>query len=168
MKTLRRLIPDMKLQAEKLSSDFLNTIEVTMNDFKDAFKDVMPSTMREVYVEIPDVSWSDIGGLGTIKKELQEAVEWPLKYPDIYNALGYSIPKGILLHGPSGNGKTMLAKAVAKDSEVNFISVRGPELISKWVGESERGIREVFRRARQASPCIIFLTAISTFFPLIV
>ena len=165
MKTLRRLIPDMKLQAEKLSSDFLNTIEVTMNDFKDAFKDVMPSTMREVYVEIPDVSWSDIGGLGTIKKELQEAVEWPLKYPDIYNALGYSIPKGILLHGPSGNGKTMLAKAVAKDSEVNFISVRGPELISKWVGESERGIREVFRRARQASPCIIFFDEIDSLAP---
>ena len=166
MKTLRRLIPGMKLQTEKLSSDFLNQIEVTMGDFREAFKDVMPSTMREVYVEIPDVSWSDIGGLHTIKKELQEAVEWPLKYPDIYNALGYSLPKGILLHGPSGNGKTMLAKAVAKDSEANFISVRGPELISKWVGESERGIREVFRRARQASPCVIFFDEIDSLTPI--
>ena len=166
MKTLRRLIPGMKLQTEKLSSDFLNQIEVTMGDFREAFKDVMPSTMREVYVEIPDVSWSDIGGLHSIKKELQEAVEWPLKYPDIYNALGYSLPKGILLHGPSGNGKTMLAKAVAKDSEANFISVRGPELISKWVGESERGIREVFRRARQASPCVIFFDEIDSLTPI--
>ena len=166
MKTLRRLIPGMKLQTEKLSSDFLNQIEVTMGDFREAFKDVMPSTMREVYVEIPDVSWSDIGGLHTIKKELQEAVEWPLKYPDIYNALGYSLPKGILLHGPSGNGKPMLAKAVAKDSEANFISVRGPELISKWVGESERGIREVFRRARQASPCVIFFDEIDSLTPI--
>jgi transitional endoplasmic reticulum ATPase len=118
--------------------------------------------MREVFLEPPDVKWEDIGGLEQVKRELQEAVEWPLKYPDLYTKLGHSVPKGILLHGPSGTGKTLLAKAVATESEANFISVKGPELLSKWVGESERGIREVFRRARQASPCIIFFDEIDS------
>jgi transitional endoplasmic reticulum ATPase len=107
--------------------------------------------MREVYLEPPDVPWSEIGGLDDIKRELQEAVEWPMRFPDMYRQLGHAIPKGILLHGPSGTGKTLLAKAIATESEANFISVKGPELISKWIGESERGIREIFRRARQAS-----------------
>lgn len=165
MKTLRRVLPEMKMEDEKLGPEFLNKLEVTMADFENALKDVMPSAMREVYLETPDVNWSDIGGLENLKKELQEAVEWPLKYPDLYSRTGYSMPKGILLYGPSGTGKTLLAKAVASESEANFISVRGPELLSKWVGESERGIREVFRRARQAAPCIIFFDEIESVAP---
>jgi len=125
----------------------------------------MPSAMREVYLESPDVEWADIGGLDEVKKELQEAVEWPLRYPDLYTKLGHSNPKGILMHGPSGTGKTMLAKAVATESEANFISVKGPELLSKWVGESERGIREIFRRARQAAPCVVFFDEIDSIAP---
>jgi transitional endoplasmic reticulum ATPase len=121
--------------------------------------------MREVYLESPDVRWQDIGGLDNIKRELQEAVEWPLKYPDLYAAIGHVAPKGILLYGPSGTGKTMLAKAVATESEANFISVKGPELVSKWIGESERGIREIFRRARQAAPCVIFLDEMDSIAP---
>jgi transitional endoplasmic reticulum ATPase len=136
-----------------------------MRDFEDALKDITPSAMREVYLETPEVKWTEIGGLEGTKKELQEAVEWPMKYPDAYEHMGYSIPKGILLYGPSGTGKTMLAKAVATESEANFISVRGPELLSKWVGESERAVREVFRRARQASPCIIFFDEVDALAP---
>ncbi|MDG6995197.1 MAG: CDC48 family AAA ATPase [Nitrososphaerota archaeon] len=166
MKTLRRVLPELKLQEDKLTPEFLNKLQVTNEDFQLAFKDVTPSAMREVYIETPDVRWSDIGGLDSIKKELQEAVEWPLKYPDLYSTIGYSMPKGILLFGPSGTGKTLLAKSVATESEANFISIRGPELLSKWVGESERGVREVFRRARQASPCIIFFDEIDALAPL--
>lgn len=165
MKTLRRMLPELKLEEDKLQPEFLNRLQVTMDDFENALKDVMPSAMREVYLETPDVHWSDIGGLESVKKELQEAVEWPLKYPDLYTAIGYSMPKGILLYGPSGTGKTLLAKSVATESEANFISVRGPELLSKWVGESERGVREVFRRARQASPCVIFFDEIDALAP---
>ena len=166
MKTLRRVLPEMKIEDSKLQSEFLNKLEVTMADFENALKDVMPSAMREVYLETPDVKWSDIGGLEAVKRDLQEAVEWPLKYPDIYATIGYSMPKGVMLHGPSGTGKTLLAKAVATETEANFISVRGPELLSKWVGESERGVREVFRRARQAAPCIIFFDEIDSLAPI--
>ncbi|MDG6920137.1 MAG: CDC48 family AAA ATPase [Nitrososphaerota archaeon] len=165
MKTLRRNLPDIKLEEDRLSPETLDKLVVTMADFEDALKDVMPSAMREVYLETPDVKWNDIGGLEGVKKELQEAVEWPLKYPDLYDKIGYSMPKGIMLYGPSGTGKTLLAKAVATESEANFISVRGPELLSKWVGESERGIREVFRRARQASPCVIFFDEVDALAP---
>ena len=165
MKTLRRMLPELKLEEDKLQPEFLNRLQVTMDDFENALKDVMPSAMREVYLETPDVKWGDIGGLEGIKKELQEAVEWPLKYPDLYTTIGYSMPKGVLLYGPSGTGKTLLAKGVATESEANFISVRGPELLSKWVGESERGVREVFRRARQASPCVIFFDEIDALAP---
>jgi transitional endoplasmic reticulum ATPase len=122
--------------------------------------------MREVYLESPDVAWNDIGGLDEVKRELQEAVEWPLRYPDLYSKLGHSIPKGILMHGPSGTGKTMLAKAVATESEANFISVKGPELLSKWIGESERGVREIFRRARQAAPCVVFFDEVDSIAPI--
>ncbi|MBI4258224.1 MAG: AAA family ATPase, partial [Thaumarchaeota archaeon] len=166
MKTLRRVLPEMKLEEDKLGPEFLNKLEVSMADFENALKDITPSAMREVYLETPDVKWSDIGGLEGLKKELQEAVEWPLKYADLYSRIGYSMPKGILLWGPSGTGKTLLAKAVASESEANFISVRGPELLSKWVGESERGVREVFRRARQAAPCIIFFDEIESVAPI--
>ena len=162
MKCLRRLLPDLNLEDEKLPPETLDKLIITQNDFNQAIKDVMPSAMREVFLESPDVKWDDIGGLEGVKRELQEAVEWPLRYPDLYAKIGHTVPKGILLHGPSGTGKTMLAKAVATESEANFISVKGPELLSKWVGESERGIREIFRRARQAAPCVIFFDEIDS------
>ena len=165
MKTLRRMLPELKLEEERLSPEILDKLIVTMSDFEGALKDVMPSAMREVYLETPDVKWADLGGLEGVKRELQEAVEWPLKFADLYAAIGYNMPKGILLYGASGTGKTLLAKAVATESEANFISVRGPELLSKWVGESERGVREVFRRARQAAPCIIFFDEIDALAP---
>ena len=166
MKTLRRFLPDMKLEEDKIDPEFLENIEVEMNDFERALRDITPSAMREVYVEIPDVHWDDIGGLKEVKRELQEAVEWPLKFQGIYENIGYNMPKGILLYGPSGTGKTLLAKAVAKESETNFINIRGPELLSKWVGESERGIRETFRRARQSAPCVIFFDEIDSIAPI--
>ncbi|HXG06747.1 MAG TPA: AAA family ATPase, partial [Nitrososphaera sp.] len=165
MKCLRRVLPELNLEDEKLSPEVLNKLVVTMSDFENAVKEVMPSAMREVYLESPDVPWSAIGGLEEVKRELQEAVEWPLRYPDLYAKLGHTMPKGVLMHGPSGTGKTMLAKAVATESEANFISVRGPELLSKWVGESERGIREIFRRARQAAPCVVFFDEIDSIAP---
>jgi transitional endoplasmic reticulum ATPase len=165
MKCLRRLLPELNLQDEKLAPEVLNKLVVTMADFENAVKEVMPSAMREVYLESPDVPWTAIGGLDDVKRELQEAVEWPLRYPDLYTKLGHTMPKGLLMYGPSGTGKTLLAKAVATESEANFISVRGPELLSKWVGESERGIREIFRRARQASPCVVFFDEIDSIVP---
>jgi transitional endoplasmic reticulum ATPase len=166
MKCLRRLLPELNLEDEKLAPEVLDKLIIIRNDFEGAIKDVMPSAMREVYLEPPDVSWEDIGGLEEVKRQLQEAVEWPMRYPNLYNELGHKIPKGILLHGPSGTGKTMLAKAVATGSEANFISVKGPELMSKWVGESEKGIREIFRKARQASPCVIFFDEIDSIAPM--
>ncbi len=165
MKCLRRLLPELNLEDEKLAPEVLNKLIVTMSDFENAIRDVMPSAMREVYLESPDIPWSAIGGLEEVKRELQEAVEWPLRYPDLYTKLGHAMPKGLLMHGPSGTGKTLLAKAVATESEANFISVRGPELLSKWVGESERGIREIFRRARQAAPCVVFFDEIDSIAP---
>jgi transitional endoplasmic reticulum ATPase len=165
MKCLRRVLPELNLEDEKLSPEVLNKLIVTMSDFENAIKEVMPSAMREVYLESPDIPWSAIGGLEEVKRELQEAVEWPLRYPDLYAKLGHTMPKGVLMHGPSGTGKTLLAKAVATESEANFISVRGPELLSKWVGESERGIREIFRRARQAAPCVVFFDEVDSIAP---
>ncbi|MDQ4073071.1 MAG: CDC48 family AAA ATPase, partial [Thermoproteota archaeon] len=166
MKCLRRLLPELNLEDEKIPPETLEKLIITMGDFENAIKEVMPSAMREVYLESPDVKWTDIGGLDEVKRELQEAVEWPLRYPDLYAKLGHSVPKGILMHGPSGTGKTMLAKAVATESEANFISVKGPELLSKWIGESERGIREIFRRARQAAPCVVFFDEIDSIAPI--
>ena len=166
MKCLRRLLPELNLEDEKIPPETLEKLIITMSDFENAIKEVTPSAMREVYLEPPDVPWSEIGGLDEIKRELQEAVEWPMRFPDMYRQLGHAIPKGILLHGPSGTGKTLLAKAIATESEANFISVKGPELISKWIGESERGIREIFRRARQASPCIIFFDEVDSIAPI--
>jgi len=165
MKCLRRLLPELNMEDEKLPPETLDKLIVTEDDFQNALKEVTPSGMREVFIENPDVSWDEVGGLETVKRELQEAVEWPMKYPTLYSKLGHRMPRGILLHGPSGTGKTLLAKAVATESEANFISVRGPELLSKWVGESERGIREIFRRARQASPCVIFFDEIDSIAP---
>ncbi|WP_101477051.1 CDC48 family AAA ATPase [Candidatus Nitrosotalea bavarica] len=166
MKCLRRLLPELNMEDEKLPPETLDKLIVSGEDFQNAIKEVTPSGMREVFIENPDVSWDEVGGLETVKRELQEAVEWPMKYPTLYTKLGHRMPRGILLHGPSGTGKTLLAKAVATESEANFISVRGPELLSKWVGESERGVREIFRRARQASPCVIFFDEIDSIAPI--
>jgi transitional endoplasmic reticulum ATPase len=166
MKCLRRLLPVLDLQEEKLSTETLDKLIVNHDDFTKALIEVTPSGMREVFIENPDVSWEEVGGLEDVKRELQEAVEWPMKYPGLYDKLGHKMPRGILLHGPSGTGKTLLAKAVATQSEANFISVRGPELLSKWVGESERGIREIFKRARQSSPCVIFFDEIDSIAPI--
>ena len=166
MKSLRRILPEIDYDEEKISSEILEKIQITSDDFRDALKEVSPSALREVFIENPDVSWEEVGGLEDVKRELQEAVEWPMKYPGLYDKLGHKMPRGILLHGPSGTGKTLLAKAVATQSEANFISVRGPELLSKWVGESERGIREIFKRARQSAPCVIFFDEIDSIAPL--
>ena len=166
MKCLRRLLPELNMEEEKLPPETLDKLIVNNDDFQKALIEVTPSGMREVFIENPDVKWEEVGGLEDVKRELQEAVEWPMKYPGLYDKLGHKMPRGILLHGPSGTGKTLLAKAVATQSEANFVSVRGPELLSKWVGESERGIREIFRRARQASPCVIFFDEIDSIAPI--
>ena len=166
MKCLRRLLPVLNLEDEKIPPETLEKLIVNHDDFQKALIEVTPSGMREVFIENPDVKWDQVGGLDEVKRELQEAVEWPMKYPGLYDKLGHKMPRGILLHGPSGTGKTLLAKAVATESEANFVSVRGPELLSKWVGESERGIREIFRRARQASPCVVFFDEIDSIAPI--
>ncbi len=165
MKCLRRLLPILNLEEEKIPTETLDKLIVNHEDFTKALIEITPSGMREVFIENPDVMWDDVGGLEVVKRELQEAVEWPMKYPGLYDKLGHSMPRGILLHGPSGTGKTLLAKAVATQSEANFVSVRGPELLSKWVGESERGIREIFKRARQSAPCVIFFDEIDSIAP---
>ena len=136
-----------------------------MDDFLSVIKEIEPSALREVFVEVPDVNWEDIGGLKDVKQELQEAVEWPLKYHGLFVHSDATPPKGILLYGPPGTGKTLMAKAAAHESEANFISIKGPELLSKWVGESEKGVREVFRKARQAAPCIVFFDEIDAIAP---
>ena len=166
MKCLRRLLPEINLDDEKIPPETLDKLIVNADDYKKALIEVTPSGMREVFIENPDVKWDEVGGLKEIKQELQEAVEWPMKYPALYDKLGHKMPRGILLHGASGTGKTLLAKAVATESEANFVSVRGPELLSKWVGESERGIREIFRRARQSSPCVVFFDEIDSIAPI--
>ena len=165
MRALRRVLPDMNLSSESIPVDTLRKIIVRMQDFMDVIKETEPSAMREVFVEVPDIKWEDIGGLSTIKQELQEAVEWPLKYLGIFTYADATPPKGILLYGPPGTGKTLMAKAAANESEANFISIKGPELLSKWVGESEKGVREVFRKARQAAPCIIFFDELDAIAP---
>lgn len=161
MNVLRKLLPKMKLdEDEQISQDILEKLIVKQVDFVEALKNVRPSAMREVLVETPNVSWSDVGGLDTVKLELREAVEWPLKYPESFERMGIRPSRGILLYGPPGTGKTLIAKAVAKESEANFIQVKGPELLSMWVGKSEEGMRKVFERARQVAPCIIFFDEI--------
>ena len=165
MAALRRVLPDVDLEAEEIPIDVLNKIQVTWDDFKNALKDMQPSTMREVLVEKPNVKWDDIGALEEAKQELKEAVEWPLKYAKVFEHMNARPPKGILLYGPPGTGKTMLARAVATESEANFIAVKGPEFLNKWVGESEKAVRETFRKARQASPCVIFMDEIDSIPP---
>jgi len=165
MKALRRYLPQINLEEERIPPEVLEKMEVKMEDFLNAFKEITPTALREVYIEVPTVHWDDVGGLEEVKQELKEAVEWPLKHPEIFKRMGIKPPKGILLYGPPGCGKTLLAKAVATESEANFITVKGPEVFSKWVGESEKAIREVFRKARMAAPAIIFLDEIDSLVP---
>jgi len=165
MIALRRILPEIDLEAETIPAEVLDKIQVTREDFENALRDIEPSALREVFVEVPNVTWEDIGGLEEVKKQLVEAVEWPLKYPNLFRHMKANPPKGILLYGPPGTGKTLLAKAVAHESEANFISVKGPEFLSKWVGESEKAVRETFRKARQAAPCIVFFDEIDSITP---
>ncbi len=161
MNVLRKLLPDIKMdQEEEIPKEILDKMIIGAEDFEESLKVVRPSAMREVLVETPNIGWQDIGGLEKTKQELKEAVEWPIKHPESFERLGIKPPKGILLYGPPGTGKTLLAKAVAKESEANFIQVKGPSLLSMWVGKSEEGVRKVFERARQVSPCIVFFDEI--------
>ena len=165
MRSLRRIMPEIDLDQEKISQEILQKIQITNEDFRDALKEVRPSALREVLIQTPNVTWDDVGGLESLKEELREAIEWPIKHKDAFDYVNVETPKGILLHGPTGTGKTLIAKAVAKMTESNFISIKGPELLSKWVGESEKGVREIFRKARLAAPCIIFLDELDALVP---
>ena len=165
MKALLRYLPEINLKEERIPPRVLEKMEVRMDDFMNAFKEITPTAMREVAVEVPVVHWDEVGGLEEVKEKLKEAVEWPLKNPEVFKRLGIQPPKGILLIGPPGCGKTMLARAVATESEANFISIKGPEVFSRWVGESEKAIREVFRKARMASPAVIFFDEVDSLVP---
>ena len=165
MSALRRYLPQIDLESEIIDPELLEQIEVTKEDFEEALKEVLPSAIREVFVEVPNVPWEQVGGLDELKQKLIESVEWPISNPTIFNRMGITPPKGILLYGPPGCGKTLLARAVATESKANFISIKGPELLSKWVGESEKAIREVFRKAKMASPCIIFFDEFDSIAP---
>ncbi|MHA1322559.1 MAG: CDC48 family AAA ATPase [Candidatus Helarchaeota archaeon] len=165
MNTLRKILPEINLEEQRISEDVLRKLRVTKEDFQQAIQMIEPSAMREVLIEVPDVKWSDVGGLKDVKQKLKEAVEWPLKYPDLFTKVGIRPPHGLLLWGPPGCGKTLLAKAVATESEANFISIKGPEIFSKWVGESEKAIREIFRKARQSAPTIIYFDELDAIAP---
>ncbi|MGQ9587596.1 MAG: CDC48 family AAA ATPase [Thermoplasmata archaeon] len=165
MRALRKVLPSIDLEAESIPAEILSSLKVTMSDFTDAYREMQPSTLREVLLESPNVKWEDVGGLEEAKQELMESVEWPLRYGALFKHMNATPPKGILLYGPPGTGKTLLAKAVATESQANFISVKGPEFLSKWVGESEKAVRETFRKARQAAPCVIFLDEIDAIAP---
>ncbi len=165
MNALRRYLNQIDWDADSIDAELLESMYVTMQDFLNAFKEVIPSGFREIYIEVPEVKWSDIGGLNDVKQELREAVEWPLKYPESYSKLGIDPPKGVILYGPPGVGKTLLAKAVATESGANFISIKGPEILSKWVGESERAVREIFRKARLYAPTVVFIDELDSLVP---
>jgi transitional endoplasmic reticulum ATPase len=169
MVVLRKIIPKIQSkdgkalkEGEPIPEEILKELKISDKDFDEALKTVRPSAMREVLVETPNIKWNDVGGLEKVKQELKEAVEWPLKHPESFKRMGIRPPRGLLLYGPPGTGKTLLAKAVAKESEANFIQIKGPSLLSMWVGESEKGIRKIFERARQVSPCIIFFDEIDS------
>ncbi|MHA1504529.1 MAG: CDC48 family AAA ATPase [Candidatus Heimdallarchaeota archaeon] len=165
MKALRRYLPDIDLAEEIITPELLEILEVTQEDFLSAMKEIHPSAIREVFTEIPNIRWSDVGGLDNQVRELKEAIEWPLKFKESFTRMGVSPPRGILLFGPPGCGKTLLAKAVATESEVNFISIKGPALLSKWVGESEKAVREIFRKAKMSAPTIVFFDEIDSLAP---
>ena len=157
MRALRIYLPEIDLEEETIPPEVLEKMEVCMDDFKEAIRDIEPSALREIYVEVPEVSWDEVGGLNEVKDRLKESVEWPLTKPELFEHFGIKPPRGIVLFGAPGTGKTLLAKAIANEAQANFISIKGPELISKWVGESERAIREIFKKAKQSAPSIIFL-----------
>ena len=165
MTALRKILPQVDFEMAEIPYELLMSLEVTMDNFQDAMKEVEPSAIREVFVEVPDVKWDDVGGLDEIKEALKETVEWPLKYAELFKKADTNPPKGIILHGKPGTGKTYLAKALASESGVNFISVKGPQILSRYIGESEKGVRELFRMAKQASPCILFLDEIDSLTP---
>ena len=165
MTALRKILPQIDFEVAEIPYELLMSLEVTMDNFLDAMKEVEPSAIREVFVEVPDVKWEDVGGLDKIKEALKETVEWPLKYADLFKQAGTNPPKGIILHGKPGTGKTYLAKALASESGVNFISVKGPQILSRYIGESEKGVRELFRIAKQAAPCILFLDELDSLTP---
>jgi transitional endoplasmic reticulum ATPase len=165
MKALRRYLPEIDVDATHIPPEILEKMEVNLDDFMDAYREVTPTAMREVYIEIPTVRWDAVGGLDEVKQSLKESVEWPINQPQIFTDMGIEPPKGILLYGPPGCGKTLLARAVATESEANFISIKGPEIFSKWVGESEKAIREIFRKARMAAPTVIFLDEVDSLIP---
>ena len=165
MKALRRYIPEINLEEERVPPEILEKMVVKMDDFLYAYREITPTAMREVYVEVPQVQWNDVGGLKQVKQELMESVEWPLKKPEVFKKMGIKPPRGILLYGPPGAGKTLLARAVATESEANFIAIKGPEIFSKWVGESEKAIREGFRKGRTAAPAIIFFDELDAIVP---
>ncbi|UCD72831.1 MAG: AAA family ATPase, partial [Candidatus Bathyarchaeota archaeon] len=165
MKALRRYLPEIDLEEERIPPEILEKMEVTMTDFLEAYREITPTAMREVYIEVPTVRWEDVGGLEKVKQQLRESVEWPLKKSEDFDKMGISPPRGVLLFGPPGCGKTLLGRAVATESEANFISIRGPEIFSKWVGESEKAIREVFRKARTAAPAVVFFDEIDAMVP---
>lgn len=164
MHALRRILPEIKIE-EDIPQEVMDKLEVKKSDFEEALKNIEPSAMREVFVEVPHIDWNDIGGLDKAKQELREAVEWPLKYPELFEAVNTKPPRGIMLFGPPGTGKTLLAKAVASESEANFISIKGPELLSKYVGESERAVRETFRKAKQSAPTVVFFDEVDSIAP---
>jgi transitional endoplasmic reticulum ATPase len=162
MNALRRVRPQLDLEADEIDAEVLDSIEVTEADLKDALKGITPSAMREVFVEVPDVTWSDVGGLDDTKERLRETIQWPLDYPEVFEQMDLDAAKGVLMYGPPGTGKTLLAKAVANEAESNFISIKGPELLNKYVGESEKGVREVFKKARSNAPTVIFFDEIDS------
>lgn len=166
MAALRRYLPRINLESEMIDPELLEQIEVIKEDFDEGLKEVMPSAIREVFVEVPNTPWEQIGGLGDLKQKLIEAVEWPLSHPKVFKRMGIRPPKGILLYGPPGCGKTLLGRAVATESKANFISIKGPEILSKWVGESEKAIREIFRKAKTAAPCIVFFDEFDSIAPI--
>lgn len=157
MKALRRYLPEIDLDEEHIPPEVLEKMEVTMSDFRQAIKEIEPSALREIYLEVPEVSWDEVGGLEEVKERLKESIEWPLTKPELFEHFGINPPRGILLFGAPGTGKTLIAKAIANEAKANFITIKGPELISKWVGQSEKAIREVFKKAKQSSPSIVFL-----------
>jgi transitional endoplasmic reticulum ATPase len=164
MKALRRYLPDIDMEKE-IPQEFLEKMRVTGGDFNGAMKDIQPSAMREIFLEPTNTSWADVGGIDDAKQEIKETIEWPLKNPGRFKEMGIKPPKGVLLYGPPGTGKTLLARAVASESEANFINIRGPELLSKWVGESEKAVRETFRKARQVAPSIVFFDELDALAP---
>jgi transitional endoplasmic reticulum ATPase len=165
MSAIRKIGPRIDMDMDHISPEIILDIKVSMDDFESAISEIVPSVTRDVFVETPNVSWDDVGGLNHVKKELIKAIEWPLKYASLFKYTKIKAPRGILMHGPPGTGKTLIAKAVASESNANFISIKGPELLSKWVGESESGIREIFKKARQAAPCIIFFDEMDAIAP---